>query len=46
MARGWHYIKLSHSSALLQSFHDMCFVLLLLLFLSFLFCFYALVGAL
>ena len=34
MARGWHYTKLSRSSALLLSFSGMCFVLLLLLLLS------------
>ena len=54
MARGWHYTKLSLSSALL-SFSDVCFALLkekiVPLFLSFcfVFCFtsiYALVGAL
>ena len=45
--RGWHYTKLSLSSALLLFFSGMCFALLLLSFcLSFLFfCFHALVGA-
>ena len=37
MARGWHYTKLSLSSALLLSFSGIC-ILLLFLFLSF-FCF-------
>ena len=50
MARGWHYTKLSLSSALLLSFSGMCFVLSFApFFLSFLFCFvfvFALVGAL
>ena len=35
MARGWHYTKLSLSSALLLSFSDMCFVLLFLSFCRF-----------
>ena len=38
MARGWHYTKLSLSSALLLSFSGIC-NLLLFLFLPFLFCF-------
>ena len=32
MARGWHYTKLSLSSALLLSFSGMCNVVLFLLF--------------
>ena len=42
MARGWHYTKLSLSSALLLYFSGMCFVFLLLFFVVsvlFLFCF-------
>ena len=51
MARGWHYSKLSLSSALLLSLSSMCFVLFFLSFCRFclvfvLFCFHALVGAL
>ena len=51
MARGWHYTKLSLSSALLPYFSVMRFVLLLLYFCRFglvfvLFCFHALVEAL
>ena len=55
MARGWHYTKLSLSSAILLSFPGMCFVFKeKKLFLSFavfcfvfvLFCFYAFVVAL
>ena len=38
MAHGWHYTKLSLSSALLLSFSGMC-ISLLLLSLSFLLCF-------
>ena len=43
MARGWHYTKLSLSSALPYFFSGMCFVLLFLslcvVFVLFLFCF-------
>ena len=35
MARGWHYIKLSLSSALLLSFSGMCIFLLFLSFCRF-----------
>ena len=35
MARGWHYTKLSLSSALLLSFPGMCFVLMFLYFCNF-----------
>ena len=52
MARGWHYTKLSLSSALLLSFSGILYFVIVPLFLSFLFCFvmffsdFALVGAL
>ena len=50
MARGWHYTKLSLSSALLLSFSGMCFVcycfFLFYFLFCFLFCFHTLVGAL
>ena len=39
MARGWHYTKLSLSSALLLSFSGMCIFVIAPFFLSFLFCF-------
>ena len=40
MARGWHYTKLSLSSALLLSFSGMmCIFIIVPFFLSFLFCF-------
>ena len=40
MARGWHYTKVSLSSALLLSFSGMCFVLLFpSFFVLFLSCF-------
>ena len=46
MARGWHYTKLSLSSALLISFYGMCraYLVIVPFFLSFLL-FFALVGA-
>ena len=49
MARGWHYTKLSLSSALFLYFSGMCLVALFRSFprfVLFLFCYYALVGAL
>ena len=52
MARGWHYTKLSLSSALLLPFSGMCIFVIVPFFLSVLFCFvmlvffFALVGAL
>ena len=39
MARGWHYTKLSLSSALLLSFSGMCFALVFLSFCRFCFVF-------
>ena len=39
MVRGWHYTKLSASSALLLSFSGVCFVLLFLSFVLFFSCF-------
>ena len=39
MARGWHYTKLSLSSALLLTFSGMCIFIVVPFFLSFLFCF-------
>ena len=40
MARGWHYTKLSLSSALLLSFSGMmCIFIIVPFFFSFLFCF-------
>ena len=39
MTRGWHYTKLSLSSALLLSFSGMCIFVIVLFFLSFLNCF-------
>ena len=39
MARGWHYTKLSLSSALLLSFSGMCILFIVPFFLSFFSCF-------